>query len=268
MQQLTRPQIQQRLLNIMLNFDNFCQRHDLKMYLCAGTLLGAIRHHGFIPWDDDIDVCMDRQSYNKVLEIAKSQRTFNDHYMFTDYHFGNSSYPFIKVVDLETKMDQEYENDMADYLWIDVFPMDGLPSDITAQKKIYKKIGVARQIQMLSFAKPGTGRTMAKRIIKPFFMIFARMYGLSRANRRLDQLAQSYDFRQTGWIGDVMWGDFGRETLTAKEYFKSTKVSFEGHQFYTMACWNKYLTMLYGNDYMAMPPKSKRLDHHLRAWLR
>ena len=59
------------LLDILLNFKDFCDNHDLKMYLCAGTLLGAVRHHGFIPWDDDIDVCMDRESYQKVMRLLK-----------------------------------------------------------------------------------------------------------------------------------------------------------------------------------------------------
>lgn len=269
MKQLKRSQIHQRLLDIMINFDELCQEHNnIKMYLCAGTLLGAIRHHGFIPWDDDIDVCIDRQSYNQLLIIARKEKVFNGHYMITDFQLGNSSYPFIKIVDLETKMSQEFENDQADYLWIDVFPMDGLPADVNKQKKLYRNVSFIRHIQLLSFAKSGAGRTLAKRIVKPLFIKLAKIYGHKRANRKLNQLAQSYDYKQTGWIGDVIWGDFGRETLTTSDFFKATKVTFEGHEFYTMACWDKYLAELYGDDYMEMPPMEKRVDHRLKAWLR
>ena len=94
------------------------------------------------------------------------------------------------------------------------------------------------------------------------------MYGLKRANRTLNRLSQTYDFRKTGWIGDVMWGDYNKETLTTKDYFNSTTVSFEGHDFDTIACWDKYLTALYGKDYMEIPPKNKQVNHCLRAWLR
>lgn len=268
MKKLNQEEIKKHLLDILLNFKDFCDNHDLKMYLCAGTLLGAVRHHGFIPWDDDIDVCMDRESYQKVMEIAKKNSVFNEHYKITDFQFNDSSYPFIKVVDLTTKMSQQFENDEADYLWIDVFPMDGLPEDKLLQRKLYQKIAIVREIQMLSFAKAGQGRTLAKKILKPLVIPFAKMYGLKRANEKLNQLSQTYDYNKTGWIGDVMWGDYGKETMRTSDYFESTKVNFEGYQFDTMACWDSYLTKLYGKNYMDIPSKEKQVNHCLQAWLR
>lgn len=268
MKKLTHQEIRDRLLAILMNFDGLCQQQNLKMYLCAGTLLGAVRHQGFIPWDDDIDVCLDREGYERLMELARKESTFNGHYKIVDFQFGDSSYPFIKVVDLDTKMSQQFANDEADYLWIDVFPMDGLPADWGQQKQLYRRVCLVREILMLSFAKAGEGRSWIKRLVKPLIIPFAKAYGLKRANRQLNRLAQTYDYRKTGWIGDVIWGDFGREILPTKDYFQFTKVKFEGHQFYTMACWDRYLTMLYGEDYMELPSKSKRVDHRLTAWLR
>ena len=143
MKQLTRKEVKQYLLNILVNFDQFCKQNDLTMYLCAGTLLGAVRHHGFIPWDDDIDVCMDRESYNRLVSIAKKDPVFDKYYKVIDFQFGDSNYPYIKIIDLRTKMSQQFGNDVADYLWIDVFPMDGLPDDEKQQKRLYKKISIS-----------------------------------------------------------------------------------------------------------------------------
>lgn len=268
MRELSHLEIKKHLLDILINFDDLCNQNNLKMYLCAGTLLGAVRHKGFIPWDDDIDVCMDRKSYNRLLKVAQKQQVFNQYYKIIDYSFHDSNYPYIKVIDLRTKMDQQFGNDIADYLWIDVFPMDGLPQDPDLQKKLYRKISTIREILMLSFAKPGEGRSLLRKVFKTPLIPLAKLYGLDRSNRRLINLAQSYDYTQTGLIGDTVWGDYGKEILTVKEYFNSTKVSFEGHQFNTMASWDKYLTMLYGNNYMEIPPKEKQVSHNLTAWLR
>lgn len=268
MRKLERQEVKQYLLNILINFDDFCHQNGLTMYLCAGTLLGAVRHHGFIPWDDDIDVCMDRQSYNRLVELAKGNQVFNENYKIIDFQFNDSNYPYIKIIDLRTKMSQQFGNDVADYLWIDVFPMDGLPQNINDQKQLYKKIAFVREILMLSFAKPGEGRSLLKRVFKTPLIPLAKLYGLKRANRQLTVLSQKYDYRQTGLIGDVLWGDYGKEVLTTDEFFKTTKVTFENHQFNTMACWDKYLSRLYGSNYMQIPPKSMQVNHNLRAWLR
>lgn len=268
MKRLTRKDVKQYLLDILVNFDEFCEQNNLTMYLCAGTLLGAVRHHGFIPWDDDIDVCMDRESYNQLVDIARKQPVFNKYYKVIDFQFGNSNYPYVKIVDLRTQMSQQFENDVADFLWIDVFPMDGLPRDKRQQKRLYQRISTIREILMLSFAKPGQGRSLVRRLIKTPLIPLAKLYGSKHANRQLIKLSQTYDYKTTGIIGDVLWGDYGKEVLTVEEYFKSTKVTFENYRFDTFADWDKYLTNLYGSNYMEIPPKSKQVNHNLQAWLR
>ena len=80
MKQLSLKEIRRRLLGILIELDEFCSENNIKYYLCAGTLLGAVRHKGFIPWDDDIDICMSRPDYDKLLSISKENDTFHNHY--------------------------------------------------------------------------------------------------------------------------------------------------------------------------------------------
>lgn len=268
MKKLSHSDVQNRLLNILVSFYKYCQSSNLRMYLCAGTLLGAIRHKGFIPWDDDIDVCMPRRDYNILLQIAKTNYRLSSHYAVTEYTLGNSDYPFIKIVDLDTYMKQQFEDEQADYLWIDVFPMDGLPASKEQQKKIYSQIKFYRQLLMWSFAKIGTGTTTIKKIVKPVLTVLAKIYGKDRLAIKLENIAKTYDYQKTGWIGDVIWGDFNKETMTTKSFFESTTVTFEKQQFTTFKNWDEYLSNLYGNDYMKIPEKKDRHDHHLNAWLR
>ena len=146
MSKLDLKQIQQRELEIFKVFTGICEKYGIRYYLAGGTLLGAVRHQGFIPWDDDIDINMPREDYDRLLEHADEIGASGD-YKLAAYELGNLNYPFAKIYDLHTSIKKLYDDDETEKnLWIDIFPMDGLPDDMNEVRRIFRKTLTARRI--------------------------------------------------------------------------------------------------------------------------
>lgn len=268
MKKINQKEIKIRLLNILIELDKYCSQHGIYYYLCAGTLLGAVRHQGFIPWDDDIDVAIGRPQYDKLLELSRINDTFGGHYKIISFENGTSHYPFIKVLDTDTYTEQTFtDEENENSLWVDVFPFDGVPTNVNERKKLYRKELVVRKILNLNFAKMGKGQTKGRTFLKFLLIPLAKLYGVQRANNQIDKLCRSVDYSSSTLLGDIVWGDYNKEIVTKKEFEKYVFVTFEGHRFKTMACWDKYLKELYGN-YMQLPPESQRQDHQLKVWIK
>lgn len=251
-------------LNILLNFDQFCKNNSLRYYLSGGTLLGAIRHKGFIPWDDDIDVCMPRPDYEKFVRLFKNDNNLE---LITN-KLDNFSLPFAKIVDRNTFIENKYSNDEhQNALWIDIFPVDGLPDEIKEVEKIYKECNFYRTILGLNSARLGVGKTVFRRYIKYILKPFAKLYGKKRCVNNIELLAFKNLYTESKYVGAVTWGLYGiGERMLKSEFEKVVEVEFEGYKFPTFSCWDSYLNGLY-NDYMSLPPLEKRKTHDMIAYL-
>ena len=126
------------ILDILKAFIEICNKYHLRYYCCAGTAIGAARHHGMIPWDDDIDVLMPRPDYDRLLEIAKHE-DFGKYEVVTPYN--NESYPlyFSKLVNRETTLIEEKERPCIIGLYVDIFPLDATDDDLETAKALYRK---------------------------------------------------------------------------------------------------------------------------------
>ena len=265
---LTLKEIQNIELQILLQFKKTCEKWDLRFYLCGGTMLGAARHNGFIPWDDDVDVMMPRPDYMKLIRLEKEKKIFSDELKLYSSETGNSDYPFAKLAYVKSHIVNQYmEDDSVEHLFIDIMPVDGLPTDDLKVKKIYRKANYYRRLLMLCAAKYGEGTTLVRKMSKYVMIPFARLFGSRYWCRKLDSLSKNCNYDTAEHVGIISWGLYGTGERVAKDAFeKKVTVLFEGNNMPAMSCWDAYLRGLYG-DYMQLPPENKRRVHMVQATL-
>lgn len=253
-------------LDILINFDTFCKENKLKYYLSGGTLLGAIRHKGFIPWDDDIDVCMPRGDYQKLIKIFPDK--LKNRYILKAKEKGNFKAPFVKILDSRTLIDFKYvKNELDNNLWIDIFPVDGLPSNKKEMRNLYTKVSFYRKLLVLNTAKIKTSKgKLLKQIFKPFAIFIAKLIGTKFFIKKIETIALSNNYDKSEYVGAVTWGLYGiGECMKKSDFEKVVYVDFEGYKFPAFSCWDSYLRGLYKN-YMELPPIEKRKTHEMEAY--
>ena len=137
MKQLNIREIQLEEVEILKEFIKFANENNLKYYLSGGTMIGAVRHQGFIPWDDDIDIAMPRPDYDRLINLAKTKK-ISEELEIKSLELGNLAYPFVKIINKNIDIVSKSAEDKN--LWIDIFPIDAVPSDYEEQKKLIKKV--------------------------------------------------------------------------------------------------------------------------------
>lgn len=269
MTKMSLAEIQKTELNILIEFDKVAREHNLKYSLNAGTLLGAVRHQGFIPWDDDVDVSMPRPDYETLIRLNKEHQLWPSQIELCCFEDGTLSTPFMKLFDRRTKIvERNYKQNESQSLWLDIFPVDGLPADKKSIEKHYKKAMFWCRLSNASVVRAGYGSNWLVIIIKTLFMKpLAKLIGRKKIASKLRAIALTYPYETSPNCGVVSWAyDGPGQVLTREDYENLIELPFEGLHFYATASWDQNLTGIF-NDYMQIPPESERLDHEMEAYL-
>lgn len=243
-------------VELLDEFVRVCDILRLDYTLSSGTLLGAVRHKGFIPWDDDIDVSMRREDYNVFLKEAPKylkSRYFLQHYT-TDKYTVN---PWMKLIDEETtwvSYDNELNTTQHLGLSMDIWPVDYIPSD-----KHWRKHN--KKSKFLNAIRISHTKTPSKRKIKAIGKFLIRPLSRLIGRKRLNKWQEKYNQKYVS--GDYTFADQpDRRKLMSMNIFKEfQELEFEGKKYKCIKNTHDYLVAMYGNDYMQLPPEEKRVCH-------
>lgn len=267
MQTMTLQEIKDCSVGVLDFIGKVCCEYNLTYYLCGGTLLGAIRHNGFIPWDDDIDIMMPRGDYDRLFKVWPR----NSRYAILNYKtVDRFPYAYGKAIDLDTvKVEPIKVNTAQIGVDVDIFPIDGLPSDDNETIAYYKQI--ERMQARLSFYLSTFGkgsncfRTIARNICL-FVLRFSDYLGITslyKVTKKFDKLAQRYLAKDTGYCGITAISHYGIKEKNPIDYYKDVvHVTFEGKEYPAPIGYPEYLSKLYGKDYLQLPPQEMRQTHH------
>lgn len=251
-------------LLLLEEIKRICCAHDLKYYAIAGTLLGAVRHTGPIPWDDDMDIGMMREDYEKFLQVARqelSDKMFLQNFD-TDKGYGLN---FSKLLLLDTVMVERNAADSGAYkcIYVDIFPLDNAPDDASLREKQNKSTYFLKRFLL---AKQGykvysAGETK-KKIVYTILRCMAAFLTKEKIYSMLDASIRKYNADVTERVVNV-GGAYGyhKETLLKAWFTDTVELPFAGTTISAPADYKGYLTYFYG-DYMTPPPENKRGDRH------
>ncbi len=247
-------------LDILSVVDAICNKQKLTYYLAYGTLLGAVRHKGFIPWDDDVDILMPRPDYENLIKHLREGALPTGYSVFSinDLHY---IYPYMKVVRTDTqvtekKLEAPYD---ASPVWIDIFPMDGIPESLWKQKRMYFISRFLRNLLYIAIVSTDklTGlEKIGTAVLKPFMQLI----GPHRISTWIDNHARKVRFESTPYMGNVVWAEGSFETLEKEVFTPSMPLIFEGREFTAPQCYDQHLQEQYGK-YWELPPEDKRVSH-------
>ena len=258
---LSLEELKRRQIGILDAVAAFCDDHGIPYYLSGGTLLGAVRHKGYIPWDDDIDICMMREDYEQFI------RTFNaSNERYRVYSIENNPgflREYGKVLDTRTVLYEPDERGEKLCVNIDLFIMDPAPADDQAVKAMYDRRDFLRRKKILreqSKYQRITGFHSLWYYIRGVFrrMIPERYYVL-----QLVKNARRYDDPASEFLGDFCGIYHGLPRVKVKRtlFSGAARLEFEGKQYNAPVGYDAWLTALYG-DYMTLPPEKDRVSHH------
>lgn len=258
-------QLHQADLEIVKEVVALCDRHNLMYYMLGGSMLGAIRHKGFIPWDDDIDLGMPRKDYERFLELAPQE--LSSHLKIVNYKTDPTYHWYItRVLDTDTKVMERVFESEGKYtnLSIDIFPLDGTPNNKILRKLYNFRVMAHRAMASLHYKDViVTKNRNWKDAILLWFMLklpTQKMFNHHKELDKCDRLLKKYPMDKSLYTGNMMGAYRTRELVPTSWYGDSSYYEFEGIKLRGIKEYDLYLKQLYG-DYMQLPPEDKRRIH-------
>ena len=260
MKQITDIQELRRIqMGILDDVHRFCEQHQIRYFLSSGTLIGAVRHKGYIPWDDDIDIYMPRADYEQFLKTYQDEEGI--YRVIDPQQEPHYYYTFAKVVDLRTRMVEKETEGYEIGVYMDIFPVDYVTEDLAERERIFKRKHLLYKIRRCKISYSNPLRSRLAYLCYKYLPI-----SVAQLNQKIRKLvvreAPTNTVCNMTEAGPKMKGCFPAEDIAS-----SVDILFEGKLYKTMVGYKDYLTRTYGN-YMQLPPEDQRVTHKFEAyWL-
>lgn len=264
MKQVTQTEAKQILLSVLQDIKKICEENGFRYTLIYGTLLGAVRHRGFIPWDDDLDIAMPRPDYQRFVEYCRTHETpFALKCIETDPRYG---YLFAKACDRGTVLVEHHGNRHGvDFgLYVDIFPIDGLGDSPADAQRALRSMRFERELlvaaQWQHFFKSTTNPWYYEPI-RLFFFLVSRFVSHEKIIKRVTRKYSEIDVEHAKYVG-IMCGAYrNREVMEHDTYMEFCDAEFEEIDVRVLKNSDTYLKTIY-KDYMTLPPEEKRVARH------
>lgn len=263
---LSMEEIQAVSFEILKTIKTICEKEGFKYSLAFGTLIGAIRHKGYIPWDDDVDIIMPRPDFEKLMVYF--QEHANE---LQPYEAWNSSkhpdYPYTmtRIIDNRYILDVDNEKPCGMGIFVDIYVLDGAGNSIEEARNLLMKTKKYPSSIFLSTRKTlkhGGTKGILKNILKPFFFVYVKLMGKQYFVNKLYRIISKYNYSSCSHLACLEWDNTTASATAKIDIENPVEVEFNGERFCATANYDKYLTHAYG-DYMTPPPKKDRVYHHL-----
>ena len=259
-------EIQKVELNLLKEFVKVCEKNNLRYFMVGGSALGCVRHKGFIPWDDDIDVAMPREDYEKFMKMQDELPSycFIQNYK-TDPHY---IYNYGKLRDSRTTFIESYYkyHRINHGVWIDIFPLDGISSKMKPSKKFAPKLyyfwfNVWMMYLPSLFRKPKKGTIIKDLFFNLVALLTCWLNLFHLRNKWVDKLMVNPKFDESVMIANCLGKSPSKEAMPSSFFGKGVKIQFEDIEVNCPSDYDGYFQWLFG-DYMKLPPEEQRVGHH------
>lgn len=264
--ELTIKETQAISLEILHTIAGICEKNKLRYALIYGTLIGAVRHQGYIPWDDDVDIMMPRPDYDKLLIYLENNIKQYPHLQVFN-HKECQEYPYMitRISDDRYEIKMENEKSFGMGVFIDIYPYDGLGNTkeeaLNYGLKGDRLSSLCYQATREHFAIETT-TSLIRKIVKFPVYLYAKMRGKEYFQNRLEKLPRKKNYDESEYIGCVVWLSGGEKDIFLREWFDETiMMKFDKYEFRVPKNYDEVLKHGYG-DYMKLPPKKDRIGHH------
>lgn len=255
-------EMKKKLLEMFKWFHAFCKENMIRYYVIDGTMLGAARHQGFIPWDDDIDIGIPRKDYERLAELM-SKKTDCKYVLETPQSKASDFiYTYSKLYDSTTTLIERAKKNIVRGIFLDIFPLDGLGNSIEEAQKRFRKINLYFFLYMSRVVAVNPERKLYKNIVLKMIQLIPNfILNNKKLQLKIDKMCKTLDYDECKICGNLLGTWRFRDVMDKDIMGKPTPYLFENQEVCGVEDYDRYLTHLYG-DWKQLPPKNQQISKH------